>query len=81
MPNAMLYGEKHEASTCRFKEVQCFKSGKRGHLAKVRRSASSGKTSKGTAHSGKRGNKQPWGAKPKEEKKEQPTHLVEDISE
>lgn len=52
MPNAMPYGEKHD-------EVQCFKSGKRGHLAKVRRSASSGKTSKGTADSGKRGNKQP----------------------
>lgn len=28
MPNAMLYGEKHEASTCRFKEVQCLRAEK-----------------------------------------------------
>ena len=27
-------GEKHEACTCRFKDAQCFKYGKRGHLAK-----------------------------------------------
>ena len=25
-------GEKHEAFTCRFKDAQCFKCGKRGHL-------------------------------------------------
>lgn len=59
-------GEKHEALTCRFKEVQCLKCGKRGHLAKTCRSTTAGKTNKGY-------NKQPW--KKKEEKKEQPIHL------
>ena len=28
-------GEKHEASACRFKDAQCFKCRRRGHLAKV----------------------------------------------
>ena len=53
-------GEKHEASTCRFKQVKCFKCGKRGHLAKACRSTTAGKTNEGK--------------KKKEEKKEQPKH-------
>lgn len=43
------------------------------------RSASSGKTIKGTTESRKRLNKQSQGGKPREEKKEQPTQLIEKI--
>jgi len=70
-------GEKHEASTCRFKEVECFKCGKRGHLAKACRSTTSGKTNKGKKKKEEK-KEQPW--KKKEEKKEQSTHLVKEIS-
>ncbi|XP_044184326.1 LOW QUALITY PROTEIN: uncharacterized protein K02A2.6-like [Acropora millepora] len=75
-------GEKHEAFTCRFKDAQCFKCGKRGHLAKSCRNKSSGKINKGTEPV-KRENKQPGhrGNKNKDEKKAQPTHLVEETCE
>ena len=44
------FGERHEASACRFKEAQCFKCGRRGHLAKVCRGEKrqKKKTGKGT---------------------------------
>ncbi|KAK2558990.1 hypothetical protein P5673_018618 [Acropora cervicornis] len=73
-------GEKHEAFTCRFKDAQCFKCGKRGHLAKSCRSKSAGRINKGTEPV-KRENKQPGhrGNKNKDEKKAQPT-FVEEIS-
>ncbi|XP_068735333.1 uncharacterized protein [Montipora capricornis] len=51
-------GEKHEAFTCQFKDAQCFKCGKRGHLAKACRNKSPGKTNKGTEPV-KRENEQP----------------------
>ena len=51
-------GEKHKAFTCRFKDAQCFKCGKRGHLAKSCRSKSAGKINEGTEPV-KRENKQP----------------------
>ena len=75
-------GEKHEAFTCRFKDAQCFKCGKRGHLAKACRNKSPGKTNKGTEPV-KRENKQPGhrGNKNKDEKRAQPTHLVEETCE
>ena len=75
-------GEKHEAFTCRFKDAQCFKCGKRGHLAKSCRNKSLGKINKGTEPV-KRENKQPShrGNKNKDEKKAQPTHLVEETCE
>ena len=76
-------GEKHEASACRFKDAQCFKCGRRGHLAKVCRGEknSKKKTSKGT-DSGKRVGKQTGSrdSKSVKGKKKQPTHLVDEVS-
>ena len=75
-------GEKHEAFTCRFKDAQCFKGGKRGHLAKSCCSKSAGRINKGTDPV-KRENKQPGqrGNKNKDEKKAQSMHLVEETCE
>ena len=84
-PDSECYrcGEKHKASACRFKDAQCFKYGRRGHLAKVCRGEknSKKKTSKGT-DSGKREGKQTgWrDNKPGKGKKKQPTHLVDEVS-
>ena len=64
-------GEKHEASACRFKEAQCFKCGRQGHLAKVCRSNSGTREGKHTCSRD---------SKPGKGKKKQPTHLVNEVS-
>ena len=80
-PECYRCGEPHEASTCRFKDAQCFNCGIRGHLAKACRNKSSGKSNKGT-ESWRRETKQPGkrDGKNSERKKEQPTHLVEETT-
>ena len=75
--------EKHEASACRFRDAQCFKCGRRGHIAKECRGEKrqKKKTGKGTdsrmregKHTGSRD------SKPAKGKKKQPSHLVDEVS-
>jgi len=75
-PDSECYhcGEKHEASACRFRDAQCFKCGRRGHLAKVCRGEKrqKKKTGKGT-DSGTREGKHTGSRDSKPGKKKQPT--------
>ena len=76
-------GEKHEASACRFKDAQCFKCRRKGHLAKVCRGEKNHKKKprKGP-DSGTRKTKPPSSRDSGRAKgnKKQPTHLVDEVS-
>ena len=63
-------GGKHEASSCRFRDAQCFNCKKKGHLAKMCRGDKKTMTG-GTHEPGKRYNKQG-------KERKQSTHLVKD---
>ena len=82
-PERYRCGEKHEASACRFKDAQCFKCGRKGHLAKSCRGGKNykKKPSKGP-DSGTQKTKPPSSRDSGQTKgnKKQSTHLVDEVS-